>query len=526
MSTLELSEKKKKKAPEETPVTTSEEAASGKMPAHRRKGRFVSIGLIILEVMVVLGVYIFGYVRSGSVFWPGTSINGVKVGGKGAEAAEQVMNRTAPALEVVMKNAQTGETMTQKILLINAGYYAQYDTQSLLEKQNSSLWFKDFLSAKHYEIPMEGFTFDEQKLNKLIDELYCMQDKNQVAPVDAHLEGDGKQNAFLVAADDGCEIRRDEARALIIEAARNGESMVDVTGCYNSAKIREDDPIFLTRIKMVESVYTKTITIQIYDDITETLGEEELRQMVRIGQDTSYILDEKAIRAFVKSLESKYPKVTHRRGFQTVKGHLVPVGDNEDVYEYTFDTDEMILSLSENVVLHGDLSMPCCWYRIKKTETEQNGKTVTTETKIPGLTVDEFGVGTEYDGTYIEISIDDQHLWYFEHGELILDTDVVTGRKNVSDSPCCAEPIWYRADGYIELDHQSFVDYWMAFYGVSYGIHDAYRWRSEYGGDIYIRNGSGGCINTPYEIVEQLYEMTDYGTMVIVYEESTNRGGV
>ena len=108
----------------------------------------------------------------------------------------------------------------------------------------------------------------------------------------------------------------------------------------------------------------------------------------------------------------------------------------------------------------------------------------------------------------------------------MLDTDVVTGRKGYSDSPCCAEPIWYRADGYIELDHQSFVDYWMAFYGVSYGIHDAARWRDEYGGDIYLRNGSGGCINTPYEMVEKLYEMTDYGTMVIVYEESTNRGGV
>ena len=229
---------------------------------------------------------------------------------------------------------------------------------------------------------------------------------------------------------------------------------------------------------------------------------------------------------YLKLLAEKYPNVEHRRGFLTTKGHLVPVGDNQDVYLYTFDTDEMVKSLSEHLPLIGDLEMPACWYRMKKVETQQGGKTVETEVKIPGLTVDEFGVGTEYDGTYIEISIDDQHLWYYEHGELMLETDVVTGRKGYSDSPCCAEPIWYRADGYIELDHQSFVDYWMAFYGVSYGIHDAARWRDEYGGDIYLRNGSGGCINTPYEMVEQLYEMTDYGTMVIVYEESTNRGGV
>ncbi|MBQ1367132.1 MAG: L,D-transpeptidase family protein [Firmicutes bacterium] len=492
----------------------------------RKPKRLGSLAIILIEILVVLGIYFFGYIRSTTVFWPGTTINGVKVGGKTAKAAEKAINRTAPTMDVIMKNAETGETMIERLQLINADYYAVYDTKALLKYQNTPLWFKDFLSAESYSLPQEGFTFDEKKLEELIDELYCMQDENQVAPVDAHLAGNGTDQVYLVPANDGCQIRKEEAKAMILSAARAGESSVDVTSCYETAQLREDEPIFQTRLKLVESVYRKAFTIRIYDDVTETVSEEELRKMVHIGEDASYQIDEAAVKAYTKALAEKYPNVEHRRGFLTTKGHLVPVGDNQDVYLYTFDTDEMVKSLSEHLPLIGDLEMPACWYRMKKVETQQGGKTVETEVKIPGLTVDEFGVGTEYDGTYIEISIDDQHLWYYEHGELMLDTDVVTGRKGYSDSPCCAEPIWYRADGYIELDHQSFVDYWMAFYGVSYGIHDAARWRDEYGGDIYLRNGSGGCINTPYEMVEKLYEMTDYGTMVIVYEESTNRGGV
>ncbi|MBQ7058167.1 MAG: L,D-transpeptidase [Firmicutes bacterium] len=503
----------------------SEETQEKTRPV-RKSRRMGSLAIILIEILVVMGIYVFGYIRSTTVFWPGTTINGVKVGGKSAKEAEKAINRTAPAMDVVMRNAETGETMTQKLYLINADYYAVYDTKAALKNQNTPLWFTEFLSAESYTLPREGFAFDEQKLNELIDRLYCMQDKNQVAPVDAHLAGNGTDQVFLVPADDGCTIRREEARELILTAARAGESSVDVTGCYEKATLREDEPIFQTRMKMVESVYRKQFTINIYDDIIETVTEEDLRKMVHIDENADFEIDEAAVRAYTASLAQKYPTVEHRRGFMTTKGHLVPVGDNQDVYLYTFDKEEMVKALSEKLPLIGDLSMPACWYRIKKTETEQGGKTVTTETKIPGLTIDEFGVGTEYDGTYIEISIDDQHMWYYEHGELILETDVVTGRKGVSDSPCCAEPIWYRADGYIELDHQSFVDYWMAFYGISYGIHDAARWRSEYGGDIYLRNGSGGCINTPYDICEQLYELTDFGTMVIVYEESTNRGGV
>ena len=59
------------------------------------------------------------------------------------------------------------------------------------------------------------------------------------------------------------------------------------------------------------------------------------------------------------------------------------------------------------------------------------------------------------------------------------------------------------------------VDYWMPFDG-GIGLHDS-SWRDEYGGDIYITDGSHGCINTPLEAIGIIYNNIWDGVPVIVY---------
>jgi lipoprotein-anchoring transpeptidase ErfK/SrfK len=67
-------------------------------------------------------------------------------------------------------------------------------------------------------------------------------------------------------------------------------------------------------------------------------------------------------------------------------------------------------------------------------------------------------------------------------------------------------------DGYT-----AFVNYWLPYYEYrGIGIHDA-TWRSSFGGSIYQGNGSHGCVNTPYSVMQSLYEMVEAGTPVVVY---------
>ena len=124
-------------------------------------------------------------------------------------------------------------------------------------------------------------------------------------------------------------------------------------------------------------------------------------------------------------------------------------------------------------------------------------------------------VGT---GTYIEISIVQQHMWFYENGKLIVDTDVVTGNDDGAHNTTTGSYAIQSHNQGVTLvgdDYETYVEYWMGFNG-GIGIHDA-QWRSSFGGSIYEYNGSHGCVNTPYDQVQIIFNHTSVGTPVYVY---------
>lgn len=124
-------------------------------------------------------------------------------------------------------------------------------------------------------------------------------------------------------------------------------------------------------------------------------------------------------------------------------------------------------------------------------------------------------VEPKYKNSYIEISISNQKLNYYEKGEIVLTSDIVTGINN--GTPTGNYKVLNKARN-VNLkgeDYVSFVNYWIAFIGHSYGMHDA-SWRSSFGGSIYKYNGSHGCVNMPYSKVQQLYNMVEIGTPVYI----------
>ncbi len=120
--------------------------------------------------------------------------------------------------------------------------------------------------------------------------------------------------------------------------------------------------------------------------------------------------------------------------------------------------------------------------------------------------------------TYIEIDMRDQMLYYYVDGNLSIDMPIVTGNVNRSrGTPTGIFNVYNkRYHTYLHgVDYVSYVNYWL---GVNkgVGIHDA-NWRSEFGEEIYKRDGSHGCINCPEEKVSVLWEVVDVGTPVVLY---------
>ena len=124
--------------------------------------------------------------------------------------------------------------------------------------------------------------------------------------------------------------------------------------------------------------------------------------------------------------------------------------------------------------------------------------------------------------TYIEVDIDNQHLYYIEDGQIKLESDVVTGQLNKADRHTTTGThfIWVK-DKSRYLNGPTwhvFVNRFMPFCGGQ-GFHDA-SWRSSFGGQIYKTNGSHGCINMPKAKILELFDMVEVGCPVVIYSSN------
>ena len=123
-----------------------------------------------------------------------------------------------------------------------------------------------------------------------------------------------------------------------------------------------------------------------------------------------------------------------------------------------------------------------------------------------------------YGGTYIEINLSSQHIWMYKNGTCVASGPLVSGCvydgnrtptgvysiRSKSRNTYLVGPTW-----------RDFVQYWMPFAGAV-GLHDA-SWRSSFGGDIYLYEGSHGCVNLPANVAGDIYNNAKVGTKVIVY---------
>ncbi len=149
-----------------------------------------------------------------------------------------------------------------------------------------------------------------------------------------------------------------------------------------------------------------------------------------------------------------------------------------------------------------------------------DGNTITGTWLALNTTITDKAYGKTIGNTYIEISLQQQRMWFYIDGELYVETPVVTGNYGTNDTPKGAHTIWQRSKNVtlVGPTWSSPVTYWLAFTYSGCGIHDAsWRSNSEYGGTTYKGNGSHGCVNTPYDAVKKIYEKAKIGGYVVVY---------
>jgi lipoprotein-anchoring transpeptidase ErfK/SrfK len=128
----------------------------------------------------------------------------------------------------------------------------------------------------------------------------------------------------------------------------------------------------------------------------------------------------------------------------------------------------------------------------------------------------------------IVISYSSQHLWAYEHGKLVQETPVTTGRPALptdlgpmkvlkKDSPWKMHSPWPKGSPYWYPDTAVKMVVW--FTNTGEGLHDADWQRCCWGpGSQYTGNASHGCIHLPDGAESFIYRWSEIGIPVVVYE--------
>ena len=127
------------------------------------------------------------------------------------------------------------------------------------------------------------------------------------------------------------------------------------------------------------------------------------------------------------------------------------------------------------------------------------------------------------DGKLIEVSYQQQKLYYYENGELIFTSDVVTGNEDTDIIPYGTYYVQNMVTDTMLYgdDYAKHVDYWIGFDnetgGHMVGFHDA-SWRTVFGGDEWKINPTLECVNMPTDMVKKLYGNVEIGTEIRIHD--------
>lgn len=455
------------------------------------------VAAIVLFVMLCMYFSLAAYYRNGFAY--GTYINGIYCTGKTVEEVVDALNA-----KVDSDNEKISVIVDDKLYSIDQETIEfRFDyapaVKSFLDEQNPYLWGYNLITAKSNGIMNPGGVYDVDKLADVVQNINLEADDNlhnveiRIDDTDVILY-DGKKSII-----DG-----DKVFNQISEELTDGNIRITIQDCYQVPNYSDEDKSLMDRYTEISSFAENNIAFTLIDSEYVLSPSDKCGLLVCSDDAIPALLDNGEI-GFTK--ESVLDGVTHIfENINTYHNHTFKTHDGRYVYldEGTFGIE----------------------YDIKKTAAElyrelTNGKS---DIVIEPAVLHNESYNGEYNvgDTYIEVSLDEQHLYYYKDGELVLDTDVVTGKKGRSDTPQMVSYVYYKQKNrtLVGPTYRSFVKYWMAIY-KHIGIHDA-SWRDEFGGELYDGGGSHGCINTPTQQVSRLYEMVEEGTPVVVYsyEES------
>lgn len=422
-------------------------------------------------------------------FFLGTAVNGENVEFQTVKQVNSLILEQAEGYGLtLLERGGKEESVTAQQL--GMSFSETENVRNYKRVQNGFLWPRMFWQQDTYQIAPD-ITFDEETFDETLASLSCVREGEEPEDARVELTADGYE---LYPEQQGSRIKEDVLKEQVRAAAETLTETVDLeeAGCYEAPSLTADSPEITELTAKLDQWFATEVTYE-FGSQTEVVDSSVVAGFIQLdGCEAS--LSEEAVRAWVAGLADRRDTYKKSRQFNsTLRGVITVSGGN---YGWQIDQETETAALLASVEKGETAAKQPAWSR--------EGKA--------------WGDNNDVGDTYIEVDMGAQHMWAYKDGALLIDTDVVTG--NISrnyGTPSMVAAIQYkdrnavlRGDNYATP-----VKYWMPFYG-NYGIHDA-SWRREFGGTVYLTNGSHGCVNTPPAAMKVIFENMDSGTPVVLY---------
>lgn len=381
--------------------------------------------------------------------------------------------------------------------------YAENDSlDRFMKNQNEFLWFIEVFKTHEY-ITDNSIVYDDKLLDDKLNNLNFYNESAIIDYKDAYLSDYNEETGSYAVISEvlGNRLIEKKIDTYVIEAIETLQGTLDLneTDCYVEPLITARTPEIVEAINLLNQIVSTEITYD-FGNYKEVLDGSIIHNWIQIDG-FSVTLNSDEVTNYVKDLGNKYNTFGKKRTFITAEGKtlILPSGGFGWRINRADESQELYELICKGIVT---IREPVYTYR--------------------GAVHGELN---DIGNTYIEINLTDQHMYVYKDSEIVLESDFVSG--DIKSGCMTPEGVFNIRSKKTEtvlrgsMDNGSSwetpVHFWMPFNG-GIGLHDA-TWRKRFGGEIYLTNGSHGCINLPFKNAEALFEMAYVGMPVICYYE-------
>ena len=486
------------------PLTPAKASHYAEPETHQRKSRrsykgpLIAVGVVAAIYVAVAAFFMFH-------FYPNTTLGGADVSLASISAEESRIADEVDGYSIAISG--DGLDLDVSGSDIDLAFDGDGFRSDIGDQQNPWAWPAQILGSHTVDLS-KNLGYDEDKLSSLLEDPVAACNETATPTTDATIAYDEESGAFKVVDEVyGTEIDLGNTVACVGSAIMELDDAVDL-GEESLAQptVSNDDEHLSAAVEEANSYLALKIPLNLNGTTAYTIDGTVIKDFVTLDDDLNVTIDQDALNAWVNdTLSPALNTVGGTRTYTRPDGKEVTVTGGD--YGWSVDVSASATEIANAITSKDETAIELA---VSQSAQAYNG-----------------AGQADWGDTYVDVDLTEQHARYYQDGELVWESDIVSG--NTSEGRGTPEGVYDLngkalnqtllgddEDGDNEPDYKTPVTYWMPFVGNSVGLHDAW-WRSSFGGDIYTYNGSHGCVNLPSSKAKELYDLIEVGTVVVVH---------